>query len=301
MSKVDTDAVRKFLLELQEEICARLTREDGVGGFITDRWDRGDGGGGVSRVMSEGAVFEKAGVNFSHVFGKVLPPSATATRPELAGRGYQAMGVSLVVHPENPFVPTSHANFRMFATTGDDPVWWFGGGFDLTPYYGFDEDCAHWHGAAKNACDRFGPEFYPRFKRNCDDYFYLKHRDEHRGIGGLFFDDFNEGGFERSFELVRGLAESYIEAYLPIVARRKSHDWTAANRKFQEYRRGRYAEFNLVYDRGTLFGLQSGVGRIESILMSLPPAVRWIYDWQAEPGSEEEKLTSYYLVPKQWV
>ena len=301
MSKVDTDAVRKFLLELQEEICARLTSEDGAGEFIIDRWDRGDGGGGVSRVMSEGAVFEKAGVNFSHVFGKALPPSATATRPELAGRGYQAMGVSLVVHPENPFVPTSHANFRMFATTGDDPVWWFGGGYDLTPYYGFDEDCVHWHGSAKNACDRFEPGLYSRFKRNCDDYFYLKHRDEHRGIGGLFFDDFNEGGFERSFELVRALAESYIEAYLPIVARRKSHGWTAANRKFQEYRRGRYVEFNLVYDRGTLFGLQSGVGRIESILMSLPPAVRWIYDWQAEPGSEEEKLTSYYLTPKQWV
>ncbi len=301
MSKVDTDAVRKFLLELQEEVCARLTTEDGAGEFVTDRWDRGDGGGGISRVMSEGAVFEKAGVNFSHVFGKALPPSATATRPELAGRGYQAMGVSLVVHPENPFVPTSHANFRMFATTGDDPVWWFGGGFDLTPYYGFDEDCAHWHGAAKNACDRFGPEFYPRFKRNCDEYFYLKHRDEHRGIGGLFFDDLNEGGFERSFALVRALAESYTEAYLPIVARRKSCAWNAAQRKFQEYRRGRYAEFNLVYDRGTLFGLQSGVGRIESILMSLPPAVRWVYDWQAEPGSEEEKLTSYYLVPKQWV
>ena len=301
MSKVDTDAVRKFLLELQEAICAHLASEDGAGEFVTDRWDRGDGGGGVSRVMSEGAVFEKAGVNFSHVFGKALPPSATATRPELAGRGFQAMGVSLVVHPENPFVPTSHANFRMFATAGDDPVWWFGGGFDLTPYYGFDEDCAHWHGAAKNACDRFGPEFYPRFKRNCDEYFYLKHRDEHRGIGGLFFDDFNEGGFERCFEFVRALAESYIEAYLPIVARRKSHAWTAANRKFQEYRRGRYAEFNLVYDRGTLFGLQSGVGRVESILMSLPPAVRWVYNWQAEPGSEEEKLTSYYLTPKQWV
>ena len=301
MSKVDTDAVRKFLLELQEAICAHLASEDGAGEFVTDRWDRGDGGGGVSRVMSEGAVFEKAGVNFSHVFGKALPPSATATRPELAGRGFQAMGVSLVVHPENPFVPTSHANFRMFATTGDDPVWWFGGGYDLTPYYGFDEDCAHWHRSAKNACDRFEPGLYLRFKRNCDDYFYLKHRDEHRGIGGLFFDDFNESGFERSFELVRALADSYIEAYLPIVARRKSHAWTAANRKFQEYRRGRYAEFNLVYDRGTLFGLQSGVGRIESILMSLPPAVRWIYNWQAEPGSEEGKLTSYYLTPKQWV
>ncbi|MXX07232.1 MAG: oxygen-dependent coproporphyrinogen oxidase [Gammaproteobacteria bacterium] len=301
MSKIDTEAVRQFLLELQENICARLTAEDGAGEFVTDRWDRGGGGGGISRVMSEGAVFEKAGVNFSHVFGKTLPPSATAARPELAGRGYQAMGVSLVVHPENPFVPTSHANFRMFATSGGDPVWWFGGGYDLTPYYGFIEDCEHWHRTAKEACDRLNPEYYPRFKQNCDDYFYLKHRDEHRGIGGLFFDDFNEGGFASSFALVRALAESYIEAYLPIVARRKALAWTAEQRRFQEYRRGRYAEFNLVYDRGTLFGLQSGVGRIESILMSLPPAVRWIYDWRAEPGSEEEKLTSYYLLPKQWV
>lgn len=301
MSKIDTETVRQFLLELQENICARLAAEDGAGEFVTDRWDRGDGGGGISRVMSEGAVFEKAGVNFSHVFGKTLPPSATAARPELAGRGYQAMGVSLVVHPENPFLPTSHANFRMFATSGEDPVWWFGGGYDLTPYYGFNEDCEHWHRTAKEACDRLNPEYYPRFKRNCDDYFYLKHRDEHRGIGGLFFDDFNEGGFASSFTLVRTLANSYIEAYLPIVARRKALAWTAAQRRFQEYRRGRYAEFNLVYDRGTLFGLQSGVGRIESILMSLPPAVRWIYDWRAEPGSEEEKLTSYYLLPKQWV
>lgn len=301
MSNVDTEAVRLFLLELQENICARLAAEDGAAEFITDRWDRGDGGGGVSRVLSEGAVFEKAGVNFSHVFGKALPPSATATRPELAGRGYQAMGVSLVVHPENPFVPTSHANFRLFATSGENPVWWFGGGYDLTPYYGFDEDCEHWHRTAKAACDRFGPEYHPRFKQQCDDYFYLKHRDEHRGIGGLFFDDFNEGGFENGFALVRALAESYVEAYLPIVARRKALAWTEAQRRFQEYRRGRYAEFNLVYDRGTLFGLQSGVGRIESILMSLPPAVRWIYNWQAEPGSEEEKLTSYYLLPKQWV
>ncbi len=301
MSKIDTEAVRRFLLELQENICARLAAEDGAGEFVTDRWDRGGGGGGISRVMSEGAVFEKAGVNFSHVFGKTLPPSATAARPELVGRGYQAMGVSLVVHPENPFVPTSHANFRMFATTGDDPVWWFGGGYDLTPYYGFIEDCEHWHRTAKEACDRLNPEIYPRFKQNCDDYFYLKHRDEHRGIGGLFFDDFNEGGFASSFALARALAESYIEAYLPIVARRKALPWNAAQRRFQEYRRGRYAEFNLVCDRGTLFGLQSGVGRVESILMSLPPAVRWIYDWRAEPGSEEEKLTSYYLTPKQWV
>ncbi|MCY4181716.1 MAG: oxygen-dependent coproporphyrinogen oxidase [Gammaproteobacteria bacterium] len=300
MSAIDTEAVKQFLLDTQENICARLAGEDGEAGFITDRWDRGDGGGGVSRVLSEGAVFEKAGVNFSHVFGKSLPPSATATRPELAGRGYQAMGVSLVIHPRNPFVPTSHANFRLFATTGDDPVWWFGGGYDLTPYYGFDEDCGHWHRTAREACERFGPDYYPRFKRNCDAYFHLKHRDERRGIGGLFFDDFNEGGFARSFAFVRALAGSYIDAYLPIVQRRRQLPWSAEQRKFQEYRRGRYAEFNLVYDRGTLFGLQSGVGRIESILMSLPPAVRWIYNWRAEPGSEEEKLTSYYLVPKDW-
>jgi len=300
MSAIDTEAVKQFLLDTQENICARLAGEDGEAGFITDRWDRGDGGGGVSRVLSEGAVFEKAGVNFSHVFGKSLPPSATATRPELAGRGYQAMGISLVIHPRNPFVPTSHANFRLFATTGDDPVWWFGGGYDLTPYYGFDEDCGHWHRTAREACERFGPNYYPRFKRNCDAYFHLKHRDERRGIGGLFFDDFNEGGFARSFAFVRALAGSYIDAYLPIVQRRRQLPWSAEQRKFQEYRRGRYAEFNLVYDRGTLFGLQSGVGRIESILMSLPPAVRWIYNWRAEPDSEEEKLTSYYLVPKDW-
>ena len=301
MSNVDSDAVRKFLLDLQNSLCAQVAAADGKGEFITDRWDRGDGGCGISRVLSEGAVFEKAGINFSHVYGKSLPPSASANRPELAGCGYQAMGISLVIHPWNPFVPTSHANFRMFATTGEEPAWWFGGGYDLTPYYGFDEDCVRWHGTARDACDTFGPDYYPRFKRNCDDYFYLKHRDERRGIGGLFFDDFNEGGFERSFALVRALAESYAEAYLPIVARRKEHSFTPEQRKFQEYRRGRYAEFNLVYDRGTLFGLQSGVGRIESILMSLPPAVRWIYNWQAEPGSEEEKLTSYFLVPKQWV
>lgn len=301
MSEIDTAAVKRFLLTLQEALCARFTREDGKAAFLIDRWDRGDGGGGVSRVLSEGAVFEKAGVNFSHVFGKTLPPSATASRPELAGRAYEAMGISLVIHPRNPFVPTSHANFRLFATTGDDPVWWFGGGYDLTPYYGFEEDCVHWHRTAREACDRFGPHHYPRFKRQCDEYFYLKHRDERRGIGGLFFDDFNEGGFARCFDLVRVLGESYGQAYLPIVQRRKELPWAAAQRKFQEYRRGRYAEFNLVYDRGTLFGLQSGVGRIESILMSLPPTVRWIYNWQAEPGSEEERLTSHFLRPREWV
>ena len=297
---VNTGAVKKFLLDLQARICERLAAEEDEAGFVTDRWDRGGGGGGISRVLSEGAVFEKAGVNFSHVFGDSLPPSATATRPELAGRGYQAMGVSLVIHPRNPFVPTSHANFRLFATTGDDPAWWFGGGYDLTPYYGFDEDCIHWHRTAREACERFGPAYYPRFKDGCDAYFHLRHRGECRGIGGLFFDDFNEGGFDHSFAFVRSLAGSYLDAYLPIVERRKHLPWTGEQRRFQEYRRGRYVEFNLVYDRGTLFGLQSGVGRIESILMSLPPAVRWDYDWRAEPGSEEEKLTSYYLKPRDW-
>jgi len=304
MSKPDVPAAKRFLLELQQNICSVLAAEDGEGSFVTDRWERGDGGGGISRVMTEGAVFEKAGVNFSHVFGKALPPSASATRPELAGCSYEAMGVSLVVHPWNPFVPTSHANFRLFATGGETSVWWFGGGYDLTPYYGFDEDCTHWHRTARAACERFGPDHYPRFKQNCDEYFYLKHRKEQRGIGGLFFDDLcldsSAGGFEHAFAFVRALAESYSEAYLPIVARRKSLPWTAEQRRFQEYRRGRYAEFHLVHDRGTLFGLQSGVGRIESILMSLPPSVRWIYDWQPEPGSEEEQLVSRYLVPRQW-
>lgn len=303
MSTIDSNLVKEFLLQLQSNICSSVEAIDPTADFQTDRWDREQGGSGISRVISEGEVFEKGGVNFSHVFGDAMPASATATRPELAGRAWQAMGVSLVIHPRNPFVPTSHANFRMFVADkeGEVPAWWFGGGYDLTPYYGIEEDCVHWHQQAKNACQPFGEEYYPRFKKQCDDYFQIKHRQEPRGIGGLFFDDFNELGFERSFAFVQSMATSYLDAYLPIVERRKDRSYTEANRQFQEYRRGRYAEFNLVYDRGTLFGLQSGVGRIESILMSLPPVVRWIYDFKAEKGSEEEKLTSEFLKPRDWV
>jgi coproporphyrinogen III oxidase len=232
-----------------------------------------------------------------------MPASATATRPELAGRAWQAMGVSLVIHPSNPFVPTSHANFRMFVAQkeGEEPTWWFGGGYDLTPYYGFEEDCIHWHQKAKDACKDFGDQYHPQFKKQCDEYFQIKHRNEPRGIGGLFFDDFNELGFDQSFEFVKSMANSFLGAYLPIVNKRKDTAYTDHHKQFQEYRRGRYAEFNLVYDRGTIFGLQSRVGRIESILMSLPPVVRWIYDWQSEKGSDEEKLTAEFLKPREWV
>ncbi len=303
MNSVNTEQVKKFLLNLQASICSGLEQLDPNADFRTDEWGREQGGSGITRVIGDGDVFEKGGVNFSHVFGASMPASATATRPELAGRAYQAMGVSLVIHPLNPFVPTSHANFRLFVAEkeNEEPVWWFGGGYDLTPYYGFEEDCVHWHQQAKQACAEFGDEYYPRFKKECDEYFYLKHRDEPRGVGGLFFDDFNELGFERCFAFVQSMAKSYLEAYLPIVARRKDMEYTEKNKQFQEYRRGRYAEFNLVYDRGTVFGLQSGVGRIESILMSLPPVVRWTYDWHPEAGSEEEKLYTQFLQPKDWV
>lgn len=299
----EVDSVKAFLLQLQNEICSGLEQADGLATFKTDQWDRNSGGMGISRVISDGAVFEKGGVNFSHVFGQSMPASATATRPELAGRAFQAMGVSLVIHPMNPFVPTSHANFRLFVAEkdGEEPVWWFGGGYDLTPYYGFDEDCVHWHQQAQQACADFGPNYYKRFKQQCDEYFYIKHRDEPRGIGGLFFDDFNEMDFSRCFAFVQAMANSYLKAYLPIVLRRKDLPFETSHKQFQEYRRGRYAEFNLVYDRGTLFGLQSGVGRIESILMSLPPVVRWTYNWHPQPGSEEEKLYTRYLVPRDWV
>lgn len=295
--------VRDYLLVLQENICAALEAEDGKARFRVDAWDRETGGQGITRVISDGAVFEKGGVNFSHVFGASLPPSASATRPELAGRSFQAMGVSLVIHPDNPFVPTSHANFRFFIAEkpGEIPVWWFGGGYDLTPYYGNEEDCEHWHRTAKQACDPYGKHIYPEFKKACDDYFYLKHRQEPRGVGGLFFDDFNAAGFARSFSMVRTIADSYVQAYCPIVARRKNTPYTEAHKKFQRYRRGRYVEFNLVYDRGTLFGLQSGLGRIESILMSLPPEVNWIYDWHPEPGTEEARLYTDFLTPRDWV
>ncbi|GJM11998.1 MAG: oxygen-dependent coproporphyrinogen-III oxidase [Pseudohongiella sp.] len=303
MSTIEPNKVKDFLLALQDNICTGLEALDPGANFQTDRWDREQGGSGISRVISDGEVFEKGGVNFSHVFGDAMPASATATRPDLAGRAWQAMGVSLVIHPKNPFVPTSHANFRMFVADkeGEESAWWFGGGYDLTPYYGNEEDCIHWHQVAKDACKDFGDKYYPLFKTQCDDYFQIKHRQEPRGIGGLFFDDFNELGFDQSFAFIQSMANSYLEAYLPIVERRKDAAYTDHHRQFQEYRRGRYAEFNLVYDRGTIFGLQSGVGRIESILMSLPPVVRWIYDWHPEKGSDEEKLTSEFLKPREWV
>ena len=303
MNQQDISAVKEFLLSLQENICSGLEQADGKARFHTDKWDRDDGGAGITRVITGGNVIEKGGVNFSHVFGNAMPASATAARPELAGRAYQAMGVSLVIHPENPFVPTSHANFRMFVAEkpGEEPVWWFGGGYDLTPYYAEEEDCVHWHQTAKNACAPFGAKYYPLFKQQCDDYFYLKHRQETRGIGGLFFDDFNELGFADSFAFVQALAKSYLDAYVPIVEKRKNTPFQEQHKQFQEYRRGRYAEFNLVFDRGTLFGLQSGVGRVESILMSLPPVVRWIYDWQPEAGSVESKLATDFLTPRDWV
>lgn len=303
LSSIEPNKVKDFLLALQSGICDGLEALDPEAKFQTDRWDREKGGSGISRVISDGEVFEKGGVNFSHVFGDAMPASATATRPELAGRAWQAMGVSLVIHPKNPFVPTSHANFRMFVADkeGEESVWWFGGGYDLTPYYGFEEDCVHWHQQAKDACEKFGSEYYPLFKKQCDEYFQIKHRQEARGIGGLFFDDFNELGFDQSFEFVQSMANSFLAAYLPIVNKRKETPYTERHKQFQEYRRGRYAEFNLVYDRGTIFGLQSGVGRIESILMSLPPVVRWIYDWKAEKGSEEERLSTEFLKPREWL
>jgi coproporphyrinogen III oxidase len=303
LTNVDTLAVKDFLLKLQASIVARLAAIDPDVTIVTDKWDRDSGGSGISRVMSGGRVFEKGGVNFSHVFGKAMPASATAERPELAGRAFQAMGVSLVIHPLNPMVPTSHANFRLFVAEkeGEESVWWFGGGYDLTPYYGFEEDCVHWHRTAERACAPFGANYYPDLKKRCDDYFFLKHRGEARGIGGLFFDDFNELGFERSFAFVQSLANSYLEAYVPIVEKRKDTEYTPEQREFQEYRRGRYVEFNLVFDRGTLFGLQSGVGRIESILMSLPPTVRWVYDWKPAPGSREEKLYTDFLPHRDWL
>jgi coproporphyrinogen III oxidase len=298
----DVSAVRAYLLDLQERICAELAAEDGGMGFREDGWERPEGGGGRTRVMEDGAVFEKAGVNFSEVSGTKLPPSATAQRPELAGRSFQALGVSLVIHPRNPYVPTSHANVRFFVAerAGHQPVWWFGGGFDLTPYYGFHEDAVHWHRTARDACAPFGSEVYPRFKRWCDEYFYLKHRGEPRGIGGLFFDDLNEWGFDDCFAFVRSVGDRYAAAYLPIVRRRRGTSYGEREIAFQHYRRGRYVEFNLVYDRGTLFGLQSG-GRTESILMSLPPQVSWRYDWHPEPGTPEAELYETFLKPREWL
>jgi coproporphyrinogen III oxidase len=297
----DIDAVKHYLLALQDGICDSLEALDGHP-FRQDAWEREQGGGGRSRVLEEGGVFEKAGVNFSHVHGEGLPPSATAARPELAGRSFQAMGVSLVIHPRNPHVPTSHANVRFFIAEkeGAEPVWWFGGGFDLTPYYGRREDVIHWHRTARAACEPFGPETYPKYKQWCDDYFYLKHRDEPRGVGGLFFDDLNAPDFDTAFAFMRSVGDHYIPAYAPIVERRKDLPWSDREREFQLYRRGRYVEFNLVYDRGTIFGLQTG-GRTESILMSLPPLVSWRYDWRPEPDSPEAELYDVYLKPRDWL
>lgn len=300
------ERVKKYLLELQNNICSGLEAEDGKGRFKEDTWQREAGGGGCTRVLEQGNVFEQAGVNFSHVFGKRLPPSATAARPELEGRDFQALGISLVIHPRNPYVPTSHANVRFFIANkpgarkdGDGSIWWFGGGYDLTPYYPEMDDVIHWHQTAKKTCQPFGDDVYPRFKQWCDDYFYLKHRNEARGIGGLFFDDLNEWGFERCFDFVKAIGTSYLPAYLPIVARNRQRQYSDQQRAFQLYRRGRYVEFNLVYDRGTLFGLQSG-GRTESILMSLPPVVNWRYNYQPEPGSAEAELNEY-LKPRDWL
>ena len=297
----DLNAIESYLRALQDRICTELEAEDGAAKFQVDDWKRTEGGGGRTCTLAEGAVFEKAGVAFSHVHGRQLPPSATQHRPELAGKAWQALGVSLVIHPRNPYVPTSHANVRFFiAGQGEEnPVFWFGGGIDLTPYYGFVDDAVHWHRTARDALAPFGESLYPRFKHACDAYFFLKHRKESRGIGGVFFDDFNELGFERSFAVMRAVGDAYLPAYLPIVSRRKAASYGERERQFQLLRRGRYVEFNLVWDRGTLFGLQSG-GRTESILMSLPPLARWEYEYHPEPGSREAQLTEFFLKPRAW-
>jgi len=301
MDKINSQTVNNYLLDLQNRICMELEDEDGGATFQEDNWQREQGGGGRTRVLTNGAVFEQAGINYSCVSGESLPPSATAHRPELAGRSYQAMGVSLVIHPHNPYVPTSHANVRFFIAEKEheEPVWWFGGGFDLTPVYLFEEDARHWHTIAKAACDPFGDNVYDKYKKWCDEYFYLEHRGETRGVGGLFFDDLNEQGFEKSFGFLKSVGDHYIHAYRPIVNRRKDTPFSQRQRDFQLYRRGRYVEFNLVYDRGTLFGLQSG-GRTESILMSLPPLVKWRYNWQPDDGSDEARLYDY-LKPIDWL
>jgi len=301
MDQPNLQAVKQFLLELQEHICQQLSSIDGAV-FQEDNWQRQEGGGGRSRVLRNGRVFEQAGVNFSHIQGASMPASATAHRPELAGRSFEAMGVSLVIHPHNPHVPTSHANVRFFIAEkpGADPVWWFGGGFDLTPYYGVEEDVIHWHRTAHDLCLPFGEEVYPRYKKWCDDYFFIKHRNEQRGIGGLFFDDLNSPDFTTSFAFMQAVGNGFLDAYLPIVERRKQTPYNEHQRNFQLYRRGRYVEFNLVWDRGTLFGLQTG-GRTESILMSMPPLVRWEYDYQPEEGSPEAALYRDFLPVKEWV
>ncbi|MEX0732502.1 MAG: oxygen-dependent coproporphyrinogen oxidase [Aquisalimonadaceae bacterium] len=302
MTTPDTRAVRNYLLNLQDGICRSLEVEDGGARFHEDLWEREDGGGGRSRVLREGPALEQAGVGFSHVHGVTLPPAATEQRPDLSGRSWQAMGVSLVIHPRNPHVPTAHANVRFFIAEkpGAEPVWWFGGGFDLTPYYGYDEDAVHWHRTAAKACQPFGDSVHAHYKAWCDRYFHLPHRKEQRGIGGLFFDDLNEWGFEPCFAFMQSVGDHFSAAYLPIVQRRKDTAYGARERDFQLYRRGRYVEFNLLFDRGTKFGIQSG-GRTESILMSLPPLARWEYGWEPEPGSREAELYSRYLIPRDWL
>jgi coproporphyrinogen III oxidase len=297
---MDIEAARRWFVSLQDSIVAGLEAIDGKP-FRRDEWTRPEGGGGISRLIEEGDVLERGGVNFSDVRGTRLPPSATASRPELVGRSWEAMGVSLVLHPRNPYAPTVHLNVRMFVAQkrGAEPVWWFGGGMDLTPYYGFEEDAVHFHRACREALAPFGSDLHPKYKRWCDDYFFLKHRREPRGVGGIFYDDLAEGGFERCFALTRAVGEQFLPAYGPILSRRKDLPFGERERDFQCYRRGRYVEFNLVWDRGTLFGLQSN-GRTEAILMSLPPLVKWRYDWQPAPGSPEERLYTDFLVPRNW-
>jgi coproporphyrinogen III oxidase len=298
---MNTERVKEFLLELQQLIVERMQQIDGKT-FLRDGWERPGGGGGLSCLVEEGNVLERGGVNFSHVKGDKLPPSASAQRPELAGRRWEAMGVSLVMHPRNPYAPTSHMNVRFFVAESPDaePVWWFGGGMDLTPYYGFEEDAVHFHAMCKRALDPFDASCYPRFKKGCDDYFYLKHRNEPRGVGGIFYDDLSAGGFEQCFNMTESVGDHFLAAYAPILERRAAMPYGERERDFQAYRRGRYVEFNLVFDRGTLFGLQSG-GRTESILMSMPPIVKWRYDWHPEPGSEEARLYTDFLRPRDWL
>jgi coproporphyrinogen III oxidase len=298
---MDIGPIRDYFTGLQERIISELEGLEGQP-FLRDAWDRPQGGGGISRLIENGNIFERGGVNFSHVKGEQMPASATAHRPELAGRRWEAMGVSLVLHPRNPYCPTAHMNVRFFVAekAGEEPVWWFGGGMDLTPYYGFEEDASHFHRSCRDTLAPFGSDVHARYKKWCDDYFFLKHRNEARGVGGVFFDDLSEGGFDRCFGLTQAVGNSFAIAYLPLIARRRDIAYGERERDFQAYRRGRYVEFNLVWDRGTLFGLQSG-GRTESILMSLPPIVKWRYDWQPEAGSAEARLYSDFLPPREWV
>lgn len=298
---MNSNAIFDYLQGLQARIVEAIELVDGKR-FLHDSWQRAEGGGGTSCMLEEGNVFERAGIGFSHVIGSKLPPSASVAHPEAAGRSWQAMGVSLVFHPRNPYVPTVHMNVRFFVAEkpGEEPIWWFGGGMDLTPYYGFEEDAVHFHRTCRDAVAPFGEQYYPRFKKECDDYFYLKHRKEARGIGGIFFDDFSELGFEQSFAFQRSVGDAFINAYLPIVQRRKDIPYGERERDFQAYRRGRYVEFNLIYDRGTIFGLQSN-GRTESILLSMPPIVKWRYDWKPEAGSPEARLYSDFITGRDWL